>query len=840
MNVRCPRCGLPTTYSQVEGGACPACRGLWEIFPVVYLGAIRAQDDLRHEDLLLVWGEWLTRLPAPSFLAFRWDEDGLGVFLATLPNHMSPSLLQAWSAQARHHMRLDVTRRRVIYDPPHGRMYLHFPSDDYPRLSLQRSSVASLASLLQDGRELRIWILGPEPKLQRLFRDLAAYHYGSRAGVDDDAPNVWAWRLALHRGALLVGGGIAALGGGVLALGNLPLGLGLFLPGLLFFSAGLTGELQFLRLRSIPREYMERAAQGLIRVVITLHDPADRLLPPPAQALWEGPAQWLPFTGPPWPQIRRAARPLAAQDVAALVVPTGEVDLASLFGAAHRDDAPAARPSRALVQASLVIGRAVATQEPVGIDPDAHGLIVGGSGTGKSSAVYTLLEHLLEDPEHAPGLFLVDPHLSLADAFLTAVDALPSPRREAALRRLIPLDPTLPMIPPLNLLTLPRWDWAVNALITLGRRIWKDYWGPRMQSALQALFRMGHGWNRANPHKPPLGLGHLVFIAFNRAWRHQAMGYLPPTERMGNLILEALLGQMDGQNRITWITEVVSPIVSKVMALELSPWLFAALHQERFVAMDRWIRERAWIVLRPDIGQMGRPAAEMVTSVVYNVFDSVFRTVASPQQPVPYYVIVDEAQEVADGMRMESALSEGRKFGLRIFLLTQSITMLRMMEDFGPVVQALLANTSTQMVFSFDPDDREVIERLVRPSLRYGQVLDDLPTLTCWLRARVRGRWQPPTLVRVDPLPGSDPHRVRRVMQEAVDLHQEDFVRVPEGGDVYTLMNTMLDAMLELVPPALRPLLERALEDASGSDQASSEGPEKGRPPTSARRRLGL
>jgi len=55
-----------------------------------------------------------------------------------------------------------------------------------------------------------------------------------------------------------------------------------------------------------------------------------------------------------------------------------------------------------------------------------------------------------------------------------------------------------------------------------------------------------------------------------------------------------------------WVTEVISPVLSKAMALELSPWLFAAMHQNRFVDLEKWIKEKAWIVLRLPSGEMGR------------------------------------------------------------------------------------------------------------------------------------------------------------------------------------------------------------------------------------------
>jgi hypothetical protein len=49
-------------------------------------------------------------------------------------------------------------------------------------------------------------------------------------------------------------------------------------------------------------------------------------------------------------------------------------------------------------------------------------MAIGGSRTGKSSFVFRLLRQLVEQGGAAPGLFLVDPHASLADGFLQAID----------------------------------------------------------------------------------------------------------------------------------------------------------------------------------------------------------------------------------------------------------------------------------------------------------------------------------------------------------------------------------------------------------------------------------
>jgi len=149
------------------------------------------------------------------------------------------------------------------------------------------------------------------------------------------------------------------------------------------------------------------------------------------------------------------------------------------------------------------------------------------------------------------------------------------------------------------------------------------------------------------------------------------MAYLDPVDRMGTLALDALLGQLSakyGNWSQGWVTEVISPVLSKAMALELSPWLFASMHQNNFVDMERWVKEKAWIVMRLPSGEMGREGARLTAGVVYNVFDAAFRR-TTMYNPIPFYFIIDEAQEIGGGMRLEAMLSEGAKFGARMFVL---------------------------------------------------------------------------------------------------------------------------------------------------------------------------
>jgi hypothetical protein len=525
-------------------------------------------------------------------------------------------------------------------------------------------------------------------------------------------------------------------------------------------------------------------------------------------------------TNSDWPAVRAFAMPLPAVEVAALVTPPEAGEGSGVIDRDSRQDIPAPPPSRPLTEAAFKvvafsatkIGKRSATGEAIGVDPDGHGLVTGGSRTGKTSFAYALLERLIERGEDAPGIFLVDPHVSLADAFLPsrccaeAVNDLPEPQRSEGIRRLRIITPDQPEVVPLNLLAVPDFSWAGNAIVQIGRRIWEDYWGPRMQAALLGLFRLAHAWNKNHPDER-MGLLHVVFAAFNVEWRHSTMAYLSPVDRMGTLSLDALLGQLNqsyGNANQGWVTEVVSPILSKAMALELSPWLFAAMHQGRFADLEQWINERAWVVLRLPSGEMGREGARLTAGIVYNVFDAAYRR-ATVYQPIPFYFVIDEAQEIGVGMRMEAMLSEGAKFGARMFVLAQSLSMMRRVEGFEPVVQSLLANTSTQAFFSPDPEDADLIRAALSATVRYGETTLDLPTLNCWLRARIGGRWQPPTLAKIEPLPGADAQRTQTFIREVITAHPQDYAS-PDGWQEQAVR-----ALTGLVPPKFRGLLSELL-----------------------------
>ena len=761
----CIHCG----YEFASGPSdCPLCNGQWQGWELLF--APHALDDLRAQVM-----SWIGQLPFPSVLEWAASPKGLRVRLF-LPPNVAEGVVKAWSAMTGQHSRwrtlglMDLQgSSRVFHSSSRLPSLIASAKDSDPLLAIG----SRLMSAAGDGREisLRLWLLGEEGQLQERLRSLSAYSYGTEGGVENNTPNPWGMQLNLLRSMLVLGLLVAGVSGGVWSAGWLSPFVGILgvLAGGSLFIASARGIRNWLEWRSIPKEVLEKRIQEpLLKVAVTLASSID--LP-----LFAGEQSWIPLADI-WPEIRQHGFPLPAGELAGLIAPLQMGEGSGFLDRAVWQEVPAPPPSQPLLEAGFKIGQSVATGEQVGVDPDGHGLATGGSRSGKSSFVFAMLEQLIARGDDAPGIFLTDPHVSLADAFLDAIAQLPDDKRQAAIKRLRIITPDQPQVIPLNLLAVPDFTWAGNAIVQIGRRIWDDYWGPRMQAALLGLFRLAHVWNQHHP-SDGMGLLHVVFMAFNKEWRYKAMALLPPGERMGALALDALLGQTGESDKWSqgWVTEVISPVLSKVMALELSPWLFSAMHQERFVDMNKWVEERAWIVLRLPSGEMGREGARLTASVLYNVFDAAYRR-ATLENPIPFYFIVDEAQEIGSGMRLEAMLAEGAKFGARMFVLAQSLSMMRKVEGMEPVVQALLANTSTQMFFSPDPEDADLIRATLSSTVRYGNMTLDLPSLQCWLRARIAGRWQPPTLTQIKPLPRADNNRVKGLIQEVIANHPADYL----------------------------------------------------------------
>lgn len=809
----CPKCAHsvedPRTEDEYRNGIapppCPLCSGGWDIWEL-RLAPIPLEENRTQI------ASWLGQLPSPSAIDLVSTQAGMRVRMFTPPGS-AHGQMKAWAAMTHQQTRWVHIGMGPL--PRSTERYILRNATHVPSLSLADRGGDPMLALsgyllnrrVKEDNGIRIWFTGKDPELQSKLQALVSYSYGTESGVGDGSPNPWGMRLTILRIFAVIGVLMAGIFAGLSNAHWISLGVGIvgILAGGTLTVVSALGVLDWMQWRSIPKQILEaKIEDSLLKTTIVFYGDSY----PDGLSMLTGHNSWAGIGAEEneWPMVRSRTLTLSAADVAAVVSPP---EMGETSGVMARDviqEIPAPPASNVLLQAPFKIGTSVADDRLIGIEPDGHGIATGGSRSGKTSIAYAILSQLVEQGDDAPGIFLVDPHLSLADGLLQFIHELPPEKRQKAIQRLRIISPDQPEVVPLNLLCLPDFSWAGNSIVQVGQRIWDDYWGPRMQAALLALFKLAHAWNRQQENLDKMGLLHVVFSAFNVEWRHATFGFLKPEDRVGVLALDALLGEFgesNGKNQ-GWITEVISPVLSKVMALELSPWLFSAMHQPQFVDFEQWIKDRAWVIMRLPTGEIGRESARLIASVVYNVFDAAYRKTTA-LQPVPYYFFVDEAQEIGTGMRLEAMLSEGAKFGARMFVLSQSLALMRKIDGMEAVVQSLLANTSTQAFFSPDPEDADTIRAILSSSHRYGDVTLDLPTLHCWLRARVAMHWQPPTLARIEPVKRSKPEVVQRVIREVIDSHPGDYVLAGDWVD------GALGLIRKMIPPNKGDLLDKLL-----------------------------
>ena len=229
-------------------------------------------------------------------------------------------------------------------------------------------------------------------------------------------------------------------------------------------------------------------------------------------ALWRLPqGEDLPYL--PFVSQTRARTVLASAELARLpaAVPTEE---------RTRSPAPSLPPFHARMGVSQHAGHTV----PVYLPPDAtrrNMLAVAKTGKGKSTLLLALARAALADK---CGLVMIDPHGDLAEA--TLMEAARAGRDDALLVDLGDRDYPIGLNP-LDVTLFPDRDKATSNVIAVLAQIWKEYWGPRMESALEAALKSLTEANAALVARDPVNgpdaqytlldvTPLLTFIAFRR------------------------------------------------------------------------------------------------------------------------------------------------------------------------------------------------------------------------------------------------------------------------------------------------------------------------------------
>lgn len=480
------------------------------------------------------------------------------------------------------------------------------------------------------------------------------------------------------------------------------------------------------------------------------------------------------------------------------------LNLAELLGLAHWP-APTVKTPKFLRLVETRTRRAPACDQPEGIvlgvnehEGDEqevrlsprqrlqHIHCIGGSGTGKSSL---LLSMMRQDLENGQGFALIDPHGDLADRVMSEIPYDLS-------GDVIVVDPSDEgFITPFNVLSASsdhEKNLLASDLVSVFRRL-STTWGDHMEIIFKNLVL-------AFLEHPQGGtLPDLRRFLVDVPWR---MAYLAGvTDSDVRWYWEQVFPKIDGQRS-------VGPILTRLEAL-LTPKIirYMVSQREGGIPWDFLMNKRGVLIVRLPMGQIGKENAFMLGSLIMVKLQQMAmgRARMAEKDRKPFFCYVDECQHFVTPS-MAEILSGARKYGLGLVLAHQDLHQLSHNKD---VEAAVMTNAATRIVFRISESDA----RSLKGDFAHYDLRDfaELPNLYALARIGSADRDFNLRIVRPD---DPDPEKAEARRLDVLD----------ENHRFYTIPRAQVEAEI----------LRRLEEDAARSKTAKPEKAKKGKAPAEA------
>lgn len=446
-----------------------------------------------------------------------------------------------------------------------------------------------------------------------------------------------------------------------------------------------------------------------------------------------------------------------------LGLPLGEVDLPGVErGAARQLPAPhGALNSGALVGVSDHPGT---EGRELRLDVEArlrHVALIGPTGVGKSTLMAGMV---LDDLSAGRSIVVIDPKRDLVEAIL---DRVPANRHEDV----VVLDPTDTDRPVgLNVLRAVPNREAERELVSehlLGvfQSLWKDSWGPRSDDILRAS---------------------LLTLASARAEDGSAFTLVELPELLTNSEFRKRVLAQEGipvyvRGFWQWFasasrverSQAMAPVLNKVRAFTMRTPMRLMLGQSEGFDLRRILSEKKVVLVPLSAGELGRPAAELLGSlIVANLWQVIrSRTQVSPVERHPVFIYLDEFQDVLRlPVDLADLLAQARGLGAGLTLAHQHLSQLP-----TDVRAAVRSTARSEISFQLAADDARIVARGFEPSLEAADLMG-LDAFHFALRAVAGGQVIRPVTGRTTALgPGAgQAEHLRRTSRERFGVQRAE------------------------------------------------------------------
>lgn len=349
-------------------------------------------------------------------------------------------------------------------------------------------------------------------------------------------------------------------------------------------------------------------------------------------------------------------------------------------------------------------------------DRGGHIYLIGKTGTGKSTLMANMM---IADIKQGNGAALVDPHGDLAEEIL---EFIPEERMNDVIY-INPADMEHPIaFNPLEKVSPDGRYLVASGLISVFKKIWPDFWGPRLEHILRhALLTLLEIDNSS--------LLDLPRLLVNKGYRAEIIAKVRDQQ-----VREFWYYEFERYS--AWIkSEAVSPVLNKVGQFLASPVLRNILGQRQNTfdvktAMD----EGKILIVNIAKGRLGEDVTSLLGAMIVAKIQlaAMSRADAPEAERRPFYLFVDEVHNFLT-LSFANILSEARKYGLNLTVAHQYIEQLD-----EPVRAAVFGNVGTIISFRIGAEDAKFLSREFYPVFNETDLVN-LPNHDICLKLMING-----------------------------------------------------------------------------------------------------
>jgi hypothetical protein len=372
--------------------------------------------------------------------------------------------------------------------------------------------------------------------------------------------------------------------------------------------------------------------------------------------------------------------------------------------------------------------------------PDArhHLHVIGATGSGKSTLLGNMI---LADADAGRGIVLIDPKGDLVTDVLSRL-----PR--SAADRVVLFDADSKSRPPcLNPLDGGETDLTVDNLVSVFRRVYSAFWGPRtddvMRSACLTL----------RTQEGVATLADLPKLLIDEAFRTRVTaGVTDPVLRGFWTWYEELTDSSRSQ--------VISPLMNKLRAFLLRPFVRDAIAGGHSTVDISSVLDGGICLVRIPKGSLGEETTRLVGSlVVARTWQATTGRARTPQrQRKDASLVIDECHNFLNlPYPIEDMLAEARGFRVAMTLAHQHLGQLP-----RELREGMSTNARSKIFFNASPEDARELSRHTTPRLS-DHDLAHLGVYHAAVRLVLNGEEAQPFTLRTQPLPRAIPGRAREI-----------------------------------------------------------------------------